>query len=236
MKNIKILIIILMLFIGIKNVGAIKDFDNTIKVYDYAQLLTDKEENKFKKEVNNYINKYNIDMVIVTVKYYDQQTIDEYINLFYNINNFGKGNNKKGIILVIDLKSNNTSIKTFGNIDNLYSEDEISSMIEMINSEDKYYKKITNFIKYSDKYINEFSINNVKDTANNIFSIINWYIILIPSIIVPGVVIIIGILQNNNVKKQHTANYYIVKDSIVINAKKDKFVSTNTKKNRINNK
>ena len=45
MKNIKYLIIAFLLFIGINNVLA---FDNTAKVYDYAQLLTEKKEQELK--------------------------------------------------------------------------------------------------------------------------------------------------------------------------------------------
>ena len=66
MKKIKYLIITLLLFFGIKNVNAIQKFDTTIKVYDYAQILTEREEKKLKAEANNYVNKHNMDMVIVT--------------------------------------------------------------------------------------------------------------------------------------------------------------------------
>lgn len=234
MRKIKYLIIIMLFFISIKNVHAIPKFDNTIKVYDYAQVLTDKEESKLKKEVINYINKYNMDMVIVTVKYYTQSTTREYINAFYNQNGFGKGINKDGIMVVIDLKNNNISIKTFGRTINYYSENEINNIIDRINSEDHYYDKLDKFINYSDKYLNEFDNNYTKDISA--FSIFNWIGILIPSLIVPTIVIVIGLLKNNNVRKKNTAHYYIVENSVVINTKDDKFITTNTKKTRLNNK
>lgn len=233
MKKLKYLIIVMLLFIGLKNVYAIPTFDNTTKVYDYAQVLTEKEENKLKEEVNDYINKYNMDMVIVTVKYYTQSTVDEYINLFYNQNGFGVGNNKDGIMIVVDLKNNNTSIKIFGRSINYYSESEVKNILNIINGEEEYYDKLDRFLDYSNKYINEF------DTINDnisIFSFIHWLGILMPSLIIPTIVIVIGILKNKTVKKEDTANYYIKNGSVLINTKDDKFITTNTKKDRLNNK
>ena len=232
MKNFKNLIIIMILFFGIGNVLA---FDNTIKVYDYAQVLSEKEEKKLKTQVNDYINKYNLDMVIVTVKYYEQTDVNQYINLFYNQNNFGVGINKDGIIVALDFKKNNTiGIKTFGKAINLYSTSEIQGILNKVNEEEDYYDKLSSFVKYSDKYVNQddnsYTIDNSTSTS------INWILIILPSLIILTIVIIIGLLKNKYIKKDEFVSYYIKRDSIVINKKEDKFITTNTKKRRINNK
>jgi len=231
MKKLKFLFIIMLLFVGIQSILA---FDNTIKVYDYAQILSEKEEINLKKQVNNYINNYNMDMVLITVKYYTQSTTDEYINAFYNKNNFGKGISKDGVIVAIDLKENNISIKTFGKAFNYYSDGEIKNILNQMENNEEYYDKLNTFISYSTKYKNEFDTSYIKD--NNFSTSINWLSIIIPSIIIPTIIIFIGILKNKNVKKEENANYYIKSDSVVINTKEDKFVTTNTKKTRINNK
>lgn len=236
MKKLKYLIIIMMIFLGIKNIYALNNFDNTKKIYDYAQILTDKEESKLKHKVNDYINKYNIDMVVITVKYYDQTTTDEYIKAFYNKNNFGKGSFKDGIIIAIDLKANNTSIKTFGTASNYYSEIEINNIIKNVDTKENYYKKLETFINYSNQYVKQSDDNYIQSVNNNFLSLVSWYAILIPSLIVPTVVICIGIFKNKTVRKQTTANYYINTDSIIINISEDKFVTTNTKKVIINKK
>ena len=226
MKKIKILFILMLLFIGIKE---IKAFDNTIKVYDYAQVLTEKEENKLKKEVNEYINNYNVDMVLVTVKHYNQSSIEEYAKTFYNKNEF----KKDGIIIVLDLKNTSTHINAFGSLINLYSKNEINNIINQVNGENNYYEKFNKFIKYSNKYLNEFDYNN---SYNNIFSSINWISILIPSLIIPTIVILIIILKNKKIKKVEKQDIFTNDITIVINQKEDKFITTNTKKSRINNK
>lgn len=231
LKN--LIIIIITIFIGIKNVNALHSFDNTIKVYDYAQVLTEQEEINLKKEVNNYINKYNIDMVIVTVKYYMQIDTNQYIDDFYNINTFGNGSNKDGIIIAVDLKNNNddVAIKTYGKAVNLYNNDEIELILNKINKEETYYDKLYSFINYSDKYINE---NYIAYKENNTSRSINLLSIMFVSAIIPTVVIFVGLLKNKTIKKAENANYYVKNNSVFINVKNDQFVTTNTKKTRIN--
>lgn len=41
--------------------------DETKKIYDYANLITDEEEIELYNKVQEFINKYNMDMVIVTI-------------------------------------------------------------------------------------------------------------------------------------------------------------------------
>lgn len=230
MKNLKYLILVLFLFIGIKSVNA---FDNTIKVYDYAQVLTEKEESKLKKDVDKFIDKYNFDMAIVTVKYYSQETLDEYMNLFYIKNNFGIGINKDGIIAVLDLKNDNNivGIKTFGNVKNYYSESEIKSIINDIQKEKNNYNKLEIFIDGAFNYVDKFE-DNYSDT--NILLLLNLFQVLTLSILIPTMIVIIGIFKNKNVRKEESAKYYINENSIVITKRNEKYITTNTKKERIN--
>lgn len=230
MKNLKYLILVLLLFIGIKSVNA---FDNTIKVYDYAQVLTEKEESKLKKDIDKFIGKYNFDMAIVTVKHYEQETLDEYMNLFYIKNDFGIGTNKDGIIAVLDLKNDNNivGIKTFGNVKNYYSESEIKSIINDIQKEKNNYKKLEVFIDGAFNYVDKFE-DNYGD--NNILLLLNWVQVITLSILIPTIIVIIGIFKNKNVRKEESARYYINENSVVITKRNEKYITTNTKKERIN--
>ena len=234
MKKIRVLIIVLLLIFGVKSVFA---FDNSGKIYDYAHVLKEKEEIKIKKEIDKYISKYNLDMVIVTVKHYTQNSLEEYMKEFYTKNEFGLGNNKDGIMIVLDFKGNleNIQIKTFGLGDSLYSGNEIENILNKINKEDKYNNKFLEFINYSNKYINENE--DIYNTNNNIFNDINWMRIIVFSIIITTIIttiiIRIVLLKNKKYKKEYNINYYIKNDSVVINKKDTKFKTTKTKKERI---
>lgn len=228
MKYIKYLIIFMFLFIGIKNISA---FDNTIKVYDYAQVLTEQQEINLKSSVNKYIENNNMDMVIVTVKHYNNTYLNDYMNQFYNQNNFGIGTSKDGVIIVLDLKNNeDIGIKAFGLASTKYSDNYIKSILNKVNKEKDYYNKLFNIIEFVDTNItyvdNSFSYNNS----------IDWLSIVIVSFIIPTIVIFIGVFKNKSVKKEECANYYIKSGGIVISTREDKFITTNTKKSRINSK
>jgi uncharacterized protein len=222
MKKIKYLIIILLLIISTKNIYAYT-FDNTTKVYDYAQVLTDKEEDNLIEKAKQYIDNNNMDMVIVTVKYYTYEYINEYINEFYNRNKFGIGNNKSGIIVVIDLKNNSIGIETFGNTKDLYNKSEINDIISKMNENDKYYDKLLDFIKYSNEYITkDEKINNNTDS-------VNYLLVLTFSFIISIIVGMLLILKANSIKPINYENHYIRMDSTIINIREDKYLNTSTK-------
>lgn len=232
MKKIRYLIILVLLFVGIKNVYA---FDNTIKVYDYALILSNEEEINLKKEVDKYISTNNIDMVIITVRHYNQNNLEDYINEFYTKNELGIGSDKSAIVIAISFKDDieDIDIKTFGIASDLYSSSEIKDILNNINNKDKYYDKLSTFIEYSNKYVGEF--DSVYQDKNILLSI-NWILIVIVSLIIPTIILLIALLKHKNIIEKRNNNYYVKENSVVITTKADKFLTTNTKKKRLNEK
>lgn len=228
MKHLKkIFLITLLLIIGVSSVKAERIFDTAIKIYDYAQILTEKEEKDLKKSADKYIEKYNIDLVMVTIKHYNQNTLGEYMELFYNTNKFGIGDNKSGIMFTIDFKKQDLGIRTFGIAKDLYSENELNKIINKVEKKDNTKDKLSTFIKYSNKYINEYDNETLDD---NIFIEINWIGISIISFILSTLVVFIGLLKSKN-KSSNKRNDNCVK-SLIITVKEDSFITTNTKKRK----
>lgn len=229
MKHLKKIFLILLLIIGVSSVKAITErkFDTTIKVYDYAQVLSEKEEKDLKENVDKYIEKYNIDMVLVTVKHYNQNLLEEYMELFYNTNKFGIGDNKSGIMFTMDFKNKDLGIKTYGLASDLYSEFELEKIIEKANKKDNNKDKLSTFIKYSNKYINEYDSDAFDD---EIIISINWIGITIISFILSTLVVFIGILKSKN-KSSNKRSDNCVK-TLIITVKEDSFITTHTKKRK----
>ena len=228
MKHLKKIFLILLLIIGVSSVKAERVFDTTIKIYDYAQILNDKEEKDLKKSVDKYIKKYNIDMVLVTIKHYNQNTLEEYMELFYNTNKFGIGDNKDGIMFTIDLKNDDIGIKTFGITNDLYSENELNKILTKVNKKDNTKDKLSTFIKYSNKYIDEYDSDTFDD---DVLISVDWIGITIISFILSTLVVFIGLLKSKN-KSSNKRSDNCVK-SLIITVKEDSFITTNTKKRRI---
>lgn len=240
-SKLKVLFILLVLFIGLNYVNA---FDKTAKVYDYAQILTEKEEKKLKTNINEYIEKYNMEMVIVTVKHHTQNTPESYAQEFYKHNEFGKGQNLDGIIFVIDFTSDNFKIQVepFGSATKIYDNNRVKKISqEILSKKEKGYFKMSDlFIKKASEYAKE-GITSSNENDNEIIinkSILRepslWLFISIVSFIVSTIIIIILILKNKMIRKSTNAKYYLIKDSVLINISKDEFETTETTSDRIN--
>ena len=230
MRHIKYILLVLFLIIGVRNVYA---FDKTDKIYDYALILSSKEESKIKEKVDKFIDNYNIDMVIITVKHYTQDDLNSYLSEFYTQNEFGIGDNKSAIIAVISLKDEKeeVEVRTFGGATSLYSDSEIRNILNNMSKKEKYYDKLNEFIKYSDSYL-------VSDYAKNenILSSINFIFIITTSLIVSSVISLISFLLHKIPKYKDIDVSFVKESTLEKNTKVDKFITTNTKKKAINDR
>lgn len=231
MKKLKYLVIVFLMFIGINNISA---FDTSLKVYDYAQILTPSEESKLKKDIELYIANHNMDMALVTVKHHDKVDTMNYADDFYDYNGFGIGNNYDGVIFVIDFtfwQNGDIWMSTTGKAIDVYTDSRINNILDSVVDKKNYgyYEMLKEFISESDYYAKQGipSYNNYDNT-------INWKNIIIISLLIPTVIIIILILRNKMVKAAINASIYLVRNSVVINKRSDRFISTHTSSVRIN--
>ncbi len=229
MKYLKYILILVIFSLGIKSVCA---FDNTLKVYDYALILSSKEEQKLKEEVEKYIKNNNIDMALITVKYFNQDTVENYLSEFYSKNEFGLGDNQSAIMIAVSLKDDveDIKIKVFGEAASLYSDDEIKEMSKKVSEKDKYYDKLKEFIYYSNKYIN----SNANYSEDNIFKSIDLLLVAFISLLVSSIVTLFAFLRHKNNLKIDSNISYVT--NLEITTKNDKFVTTNTKKKALTDK
>lgn len=238
MKKIKILFIFTLIFFGINKVSA---FDTTQKVYDYADVLTSNEEQELKELANEYIDKYDMDMVMVTVKYHNKSTTKIYAQDFYDYNGFGIGSTYDGILFVIDFTFGYRDIYmlTTGNSIIMYDDARINNILDSVAnvSDSNYYNWFKTFVNKSNYYASlgkPSSNSHVHLDSKGDPYVIPWGWIIIISLIIPTVVLIIFINKNKMIKKSTNANLYIKDGSVNITTKNDKFITTHTTSYRIN--
>lgn len=241
MKKFKIVFIFLFIFIGISSVSA---FDTTAKVYDYAQVLTTSEEEKLKTSALEYIEDYNMDMVLVTVKHHTKTDTKAYAEDFYDYNGFGIGDTYDGIIFVIDFTFGYTDIymSTTGEAIRMYDDYRIDRILDNIADQKNngYYAMFNSFINDSKSYASlgipssnsNIEINEYGDPVYEEASPLPMIIII--SLIVPSIVLGILVYKNRMIRKSTNATYYLKKDSVVINIKDSRFLTTHTSSVRIN--
>ena len=210
-------------------------FNTSLKVYDYAQVLTTEEEQNLKRNIELYIANHNMDMAIVTVKDHEKNSTMAYADDFYDYNGFGIGPNFDGVIFVLDFtfwQNGDIWMSTTGKAIDVYTDYRIDSILDSVVAEKNwgYYEMFNTFIEKSNYYAREGipvydSTLETKESA--------WKGIIIFSLIIPSVVILILVLKNKMVKKSTTASVYLLKDSVVINKRSDRFITTHTTSVRI---
>ncbi len=211
--------------------------DETIKVYDFADILSDSEEETLYSSVNSYIEAYKSDYVIVTIEENNYCVYEEnnnctylYANNFYNYNSF----KKDGVLLLIDLKNKNDILQifTFGNSSSIFdlkSVNDIKSYSYKYFNSNEYFEGFKDIIYtmsgYYNKdltFYNEPKVTTVKETNKYfIFFIISFLIAFVSGII------FMSFNYNKSKSKNAISRYDIYVKNNGINKVNDLLVSEN---------
>ena len=206
--------------------------DTAVKVYDAAGLLTESEISKLQSRIHQFIDKYNVDMVVVTINHNNKQASYENIATenfamdFYEYNDFGKGEQTKagydGAILVIDMENRKFSMLDVGQPHDKYSvaaynyQSYIEKMAPDLTAKN-YYNAISTFID-SYEYDYEYEIT------------FPWWKCSIFSLILGLILLMVERGKYKNIRKATSAANYIKEGSFRLTVNKDTFVSTHTTK------
>lgn len=171
MKKIRYIILAIFSFFILTNVYAecetidygVCKADTSLKLYDYADILKDEEEDLLKIIIDKYINDFKMDLIVVTIdhnpesSYMGQNPSTVYADDFYDYNHF----NTNGSILLIDMDKRIFVITTSGSAIDVHP----NRYLEMI------YNRMDNYMAAKNYYgaIRD-ALNNMYDDANSFFS------------------------------------------------------------------
>ncbi len=201
--------------------------DTSYKIYDFADLLTDKEEEAIKKRCHEFIAKTGLDIAIVTLAqndhpgYQSWNSSEAYISDFYDYNDFGKDDVYSGVMLLIDKHYDRNSILDAGkpSFDSFmgYHLEYYGSTMRPLYDLNDYYAEINWFIENCEKdwlYDQSFPI---------------WKC-LIFAMILTLIIFFVHKRKYKLVFKKTSANDYKVKDSFKLSENSTDFVRTFTTK------
>lgn len=225
------------------NVSAI---DTSLKVYDNADVFSDAEETIIKDKINEYISTYDMDLVIVTTSINTYGTTEEFLEHFYQDNNFGITSKKNGTIMAIDLDNNIYEYISYGEMQRYLDDNRIDKIYdyvdEMYSSNNKnYYVLATSFIEQLDYYVSLGIPDSNKNTYVSIDGIMHmkrtfpWFNTSIIALITSSIIVLIFAYKSKMIKKANSANHYIDDKSVNITNRVDKFVTTHTTRVRKSN-
>lgn len=243
MKKSLSIFLLLMVFLIPNSVWA-QNVDVSEKIYDYADLLSNEEEEKLHSQVMDFIEKYDMDMVFVTINENPYGISDEdtelYTEEFYDNNGFGVGKTKDGIIILIDMSNRYSYISTTGEAILVFDDIRIDLMLdnayfylkdgEYYNAFDSFLNDASSFAKHgipeSNKnyYINSKGEYVRKRHVNLFFSA---FIAALGSLIP----VLIHISKYKEIKLAGNADSYLKNKELT--SKVDRFLTTYTSRRRI---
>lgn len=239
MKRLFICLIVILNFIFVYNVKAL---DTSLKIYDYADKLTDEEEKLLKEKIDTFIDTYHMDMVLVSVESHDKYSTMDYADDFYDYNNFGIGSTHDGIIFVLDYKFGKEDmwISTTGEAIRVYDDNRIDRILDVVYEDYDYYKLYSDFIDECSRYASYGIPSSNKNTYINkkgdlVYKRQFPYLISISmSALISTIVLLVLIHKNKMVKKATEANLYMDKNGATITNRNNQFITTHTTSTRIN--
>lgn len=206
--------------------------DTAVKVYDAAGLLSENEIAKLQKRIHQFINKHNVDMVVVTINHNNKVAsngniaTENFAMDFYEYNDFGKGVQAKegydGAILVIDMENRKFS------------------MLDVGQPHDKYNVAAYNYQSYIDKMAPDLTAKNYYSAINTFIDSYEsdyeyeitfpWWKCSIFSLILGFILLCVEKGKYKNIRKATSAAHYVKEGSFRLTVKRDTFVSTHTTK------
>lgn len=205
--------------------------DATKKIYDYANLITKDEEEALYNKVQEFINKYDMDMAIVTINSNPKSSSMAYADDFYDYNNFGKGTNKTGLLFLIDMQNRNMWISTTGDAINIYTDSRINTILDYT------YDKISNedYNGCAEQFIDKASYFANKGLTGG-SKVVTVPKMICNSLIFAGIVTIvficIGLATHRKPKKKKEASNYITQP-LKLSNKLDTFLDKHVSKVKI---
>lgn len=248
-RRLLILILLSIFFIPsvVKAENLTPEVDSTKKIYDFAELLTEEEEQKLYEMASDYISKYNMDMVLVTINEnpygLSERSTELYAQDFYDYNNFGIGNTYDGIIFLIDMSNRYPYISTTGEAILTYDDERVDAMHDSAYdylASAEYYKAFEAYVEKASNYaasgVPESNKYYCIDKDGEYYKCksepkkVNWLVTILASCFGSFVPLLIHLRKYRGIKLATNANSYL--KSTVMTNESDTFLTTFTTRTR----
>lgn len=201
-----------------------------LRVIDQANLLTDSEEVSLTEKLDEISLRQKMDIVVATADSLDGYTVQQYADQLYERHNYGYGDSKDGLMLLISMEDNDWCISTCGYGITAFTDAGINYIGKQITtklSEGNYVAAFENYAELCDDFITQARSEKPFDNSNLPREPLS--LIWIPISLLIGFVIakiIVGNMKNElkTVRTQKAANSYVKSGSMNITESRDLFL------------
>ena len=156
LKRFAALFLLVLLTGALLTMGAAAGNDRSLpRLVDNADLLTPSEEEYLNGMIEEVLNKYNYDVVIVTCDSLEGKTATEYADDFYDYNGYGLGPNNSGVLFLVSMRDRDWTISTAGagiHAFTDYGQEQMMNKVRPYLSNGDYRGGLDLFIQYADYY------------------------------------------------------------------------------------
>jgi uncharacterized protein len=243
MKKITSLLIVLLLAASLtvtafaNTMFATPGITGTPIIVDFEDLLTPVEEAELEALAAEIIERYDIDVVIVTHSTpTDGQSLTDYADDFYDYNGYGIGSDHSGVLLLLDMDDREWVISTSGEaIDALtdYGQEQLMDEVLEYLGDDEYYEGFTVYLELLDEYFDAYENGEPIDQQRDLFDIVFDLVVALGiGATVGGITIAIMKSGMKTIKPQRSAQSYVNQNSFKILKQRDMFLYSRTSKTR----
>ena len=201
------------------------------RLVDNADLLDDSEEKMILDELNGISENRKMDVAIVTTNSTEDSTAQEYADDFYDYNGYGYGENRDGILLLIDMGDSNWAISTRGFAIQTFTDRGQEYMTEQVKpmlSDGEFADAFLTFAELSDDFIFQAYEGEPYDVGN--LPVGKVPLVWIPISLLIGLALgyLIAMIRKSklkSIKRQPSAKVYTVPGSMQIRYENDQFVN-----------
>ena len=239
---------------------AVPVFAVTPKIVDNADLLTDAEEALLESKAQTLADRYDMDVVILTVSSTHGRYIETYADDYYDNNGYGIGPDYNGVLLVLAMDTREWAISTCGDAIYALTDYGIEALFRAMSTDlsyDEYYSAFDTYLDELPQYFEAFENSDPIDGYHGAYDGPGYYepgtrddvlyydrepgfgdylrIIFVSLLIgsaVGGIALLIMRGQMNTAKAQSGASSYLLEGSFRLNRHMDLFLYSRVHRTR----
>lgn len=202
--------------------------DGKSRLVDNAGLLDSSELKSISSKLDEISEKHKMDIVILTEKSLGGKSLESYADDYFDNNNYGIGEDRSGILLLIDMGGRETHLSTSGYAIKVFTDAGLDHILEKIKPKlkDKDYDDAFEiFANLCDEFIIKAKTDKPYDKGSlpkAPFNVIFWgFVAILVGIFIAWLVVTYMKRQLKTVVQKTKADDYIQKGSLQIKDSRD---------------
>lgn len=203
------------------------------KVIDDAGIFGNNDISTLESEIKALSEKYMMDIVITTTNDTNGKSARAYADDYFDYNGYGYGNEKNGILLLIDMDNREIYISTSGSGIKYFTDTRIDNILDNI------YNEVSNkqYFNGAKVFVNNVSIYLEKGIPVNQYTVdedlIERVLYSIALSFIAAVTVVQIVLKKYKKPASFHETTYVDNNSIKFIRRSDRFVSTHTSRRKI---